>query len=172
MVVTILSCVSLIAISYAIWTHISKRDFNKSAEIKSNALLEKWKIKEERRIRDDAFARSRAVGFGKTIEHFVPFMKDFPVPPKDLQFYGNPVDYIGIKDRDNSDKCEVHFIEVKSGSSNLNKHQKNIKKAIDEGRVFFDIVSVDGLTEAQKTLSVNKLNSNNGKKRGRPPKNK
>tara|TARA_R100000908_G_C3749176_1_gene143999 strand:- start:32 stop:529 length:498 start_codon:yes stop_codon:yes gene_type:complete len=154
MVTTISVTITLISISYSIWIYLSNRDFNKSAEIKANALLERWKVKEEKRIRDDAYKRSRAVGFGKTIEHFVPFMEGFPVKAKDVQFYGNPVDYIGIKNRNSKTKCEVHFIEVKSGSSNLNQHQRNIKKAVDEGRVYFDIVEVDGLTESEKTLTI------------------
>ena len=160
MVTTILVTVTLLAVAYAVWVHISNRDFNKSAENKADALLEQWKVKEEKRIRDDAYKRSRAVGFGKTIEHFVPFMEGFPVKAKDVQFYGNPVDYIGIKNRNSKTKCEVHFIEVKSGKSNLNQHQRNIKKAVDEGRVYFDVVEVDGLTKSEKTLTINKEEKN------------
>ena len=156
MVTTILTTVTLLSVAYAVWVYISNKDFNKSAEIKANALLEQWKVKEEKRIRDDAYKRSRAVGFGKTIEHFVPFMDNFPVKAKDVQFYGNPVDYIGIKNRNSKKSCEVHFIEVKSGNSNLNQHQRNIKKAIEDGRVYFDVVEVDGLTPSEKTLTVNK----------------
>mgnify|MGYP003625955390 CR=1 FL=1 len=117
MIQTISITITLIAVSYSVWVYLSNRDFNRSAEIKANALLEQWKVKEEKRIRDDAYQRSRAVGFGKTIEHFVPFMEGFPVKAKDVQFYGNPVDYIGIKNRNSKSKCEVNFIEVKSGSS-------------------------------------------------------
>ena len=40
----------------------------KRAEI----MLGVWKFKEEKKIRHDAHARSRAVGWGKTIEKFVP----------------------------------------------------------------------------------------------------
>ena len=144
MVTTISLTVALIAVSYSVWVYLRNRDFNKSAEIKANALLERWKVKEEKRIRDDAYKRSRAVGFGKTIEHFVPFMEGFPVKAKDVQFYGNPVDYIGIKNRNSKTKCEVHFIEVKSGSSFLMGKQKNIKKAIQEGRVYWHEMSVEG----------------------------
>jgi predicted Holliday junction resolvase-like endonuclease len=165
MITTISITITLIAVSYSVWVYISNRDFNRSAEIKANALLERWKVKEEKRIRDDAYQRSRAVGFGKTIEHFVPFMKGFPLKPKDVQFYGNPVDYIGIKNRDSKHKCEIHFIEVKSGSSNLNQHQRNIKLAVEEGRVFFDIVTVDGLTKAEKTLTIENKETKDARKK-------
>ena len=165
MITTISITITLIAVSYSVWVYISNRDFNRSAEIKANALLERWKVKEEKRIRDDAYQRSRAVGFGKTIEHFVPFMEGFPVKAKDVQFYGNPVDYIGIKNRNSKNKCEVHFIEVKSGSSNLNQHQRNIKLAVEEGRVFFDIVTVDGLTKAEKTLTLENKETKDARKK-------
>jgi predicted Holliday junction resolvase-like endonuclease len=41
--------------------------------------------------------------------------------------------------------CAVHFIEVKSGSSNLNSRQDNIKKAIIEGRIHWHEYNVDGI---------------------------
>ena len=54
----------------------------KRAEI----MLGIWKFKEEKKIRNDAHARSRAVGWGKTIEKFVPWMKGFPCDPRDSIF--------------------------------------------------------------------------------------
>ena len=95
-------------------------------------------------IRRDAKKRSGAVQWGKTIEHFVPFMSEFPVPPEDCTFLGMPIDYVGFTDTGSKTKCSVHFVEVKSGSSFLMGKQKNIKKAIEEGRVHWHEISVDG----------------------------
>ena len=95
-------------------------------------------------IRSDAKKRSGAVQWGKTIEHFVPFMTEFPVPPEDCTFLGMPIDYVGFKNTNSKTKCSVHFVEVKSGSSFLMGKQKNIKKAIKDGRVFWHEISVDG----------------------------
>jgi predicted Holliday junction resolvase-like endonuclease len=95
-------------------------------------------------IRRDAKKRSGAVQWGKTIEHFVPFMSEFPVPPEDCTFLGMPIDYVGFTDTASKTKCSVHFVEVKSGSSFLMGKQKNIKKAIEEGRVHWHEISVDG----------------------------
>ena len=95
-------------------------------------------------IRRDAKKRSGAVQWGKTIEHFVPFMSEFPVPPEDCTFLGMPIDYVGFTDTSSKTKCSVHFVEVKSGSSFLMGKQKNIKKAIEEGRVHWHEISVDG----------------------------
>lgn len=95
-------------------------------------------------IKIDAKKRSGAVQWGKTIEHFVPFTSEFPVPAEDCTFLGMPIDYVAFSDTRSKTKCSVHFVEVKSGSSFLMGKQKNIKKAIEEGRVYWHEVSVDG----------------------------
>ena len=61
-------------------------------------------MKEEKAIREDAYQRSRAVSFGKTIEHYVPFMEDFPINPRDIRFFGNPIDYIAFTDMGSKNK--------------------------------------------------------------------
>ena len=142
--IEILITITICALSFASYIYISH---DKIAKRKAEAYLEKWKVKEEKRIREDAYQRSRAVSFGKTIEHYVPFMKEFPVEPKDVQFFGKPIDYIAFANRGSKKKCSVHFIEVKSGNSNLNSHQKNIKDAILKGRVHWHEFTVDGIWE-------------------------
>jgi predicted Holliday junction resolvase-like endonuclease len=97
-------------------------------------------------IKIDAKKRSGAVQWGKTIEHFVPFMTDFPVPAEDCTFLGMPIDYVAFTDTKSKTKCAVHIIEVKSGSSFLMSKQRNIKKAIEEGRVHWHEIAVDGNT--------------------------
>ena len=142
--IEILITITICALSFASYIYISH---DKIAQRKAEAYLEKWKVKEEKRIREDAYSRSRAVSFGKSIEHYVPFMENFPVEPKDVQFFGKPIDYIAFANRGSKKKCSVHFIEVKSGNSNLNTHQKNIKDAILKGRVHWHEFTVDGIWE-------------------------
>lgn len=101
-------------------------------------------IVEKAKVKKDSTFRSSAVNWGKTIEHFVPFMTKFPVPPEDVVFLGMPIDYVGFTHTDSKTKCEVHFIEVKSGNSILMGKQRNIKKAIEEGRVHWHEIAVDG----------------------------
>ena len=136
--------VTVCALAFAAYVFISH---DKITERKAEAMLIKWKVKEEKFIREDAYSRSRAVSFGKTIEHYVPFMENFPVAPKDVQFFGKPIDYIAFSDRGSKKKCAVHFIEVKSGNSQLNGHQKNIKGAILDGRIHWHEHTVDGIWE-------------------------
>ena len=69
--------------------------------------------------------KSAFVKFGKSFEHFVPFSKDFPGDKQKTVFLGMPVDFICF------DENAVKFIEVKTGSSNLNPNQKRVKKLIE-----------------------------------------
>lgn len=100
-------------------------------------------LEEVAKARQDSKFRSSAANWGKTIEHFVPFMAKFPIPPEDVVFLGMPIDYVGFTDTDSKTKCTVHFLEVKSGSALLSGKQRNIKRAINEGRVEFHEVVVD-----------------------------
>ena len=110
----------------------------KIAETAVAHILEKAKVKK------DSTLRSSAVNWGKTIEHFVPFMTKFPIPAEDVVFLGMPIDYVGFTNTESKTKCEVHFIEVKSGNAALMGKQRNIKKAIQEGRVHWHEIAVDG----------------------------
>ena len=138
--ITITICA--LAFTYYVW-----RFHDQLAERKAEAQLAKWKLKEEKAIREDAYQRSRAVSFGKTIEHYVPFMENFPINPNDIRFFGNPIDYIAFTDMGSKKKCAVHFLEVKSGDSNLNQRQRNIKDAILKNRVYWHEFNVDGIWE-------------------------
>ena len=145
--------IAICALAFAAYVYFSH---DKIAERKAESLLAKWKTKEEKAIREDAYQRSRAVSFGKTIEHYVPFMEDFPINPGDVRFFGNPIDYIAFTDMGSKKKCAIHFVEVKSGKSQLNNRQKNIKNAILEGKVHWHEYNVDGIWEHEsKTEHLN-----------------
>lgn len=119
--------------------------FRRKIKVLSQRLVDREQEFEKTRqnIRQDAKKRSGAVQWGLAIENFAPFMDKFPLRPEDVTFLGKPIDYIGYKGTDSAEECEVHFIEVKSGKSQLLKHQRNIKKAIQEGRVYWHEVRVD-----------------------------
>lgn len=75
--------------------------------------------------------RSAYVKFGKSFEHFIPFIKDFPADREKTVFLGRPIDFISF------DEDSVKFIEVKTGQSQLSNKQKFIKKQIEDGKVEF-----------------------------------
>lgn len=91
------------------------------------------KIKKER---NDAVKRSRAVLTGQMAEQIAPFLPDFPCNPSDVRFIGKPVDFIGFSGLSETNTIkEVLLIEVKTGDSRLNSHEKELKAAIEAGRV-------------------------------------
>ena len=115
-------------------------------------LLEKDYAKEikiaEKTARQDALKRSRAIIRGQATEHLAPFViKD--TNPKDCRFMGNPIDYIlfdGLSDITDgvADKIAcIKFIDIKTGSSNLNKAQRRIRDCIKEGNVTFQVINPD-----------------------------
>ena len=70
------------------------------------------------------------------MEQVAPFLPDFPCNPADARFIGKPVDFIafaGLSEKDSVD--EVLLIEVKTGRSELNAREKEIRRAVNEGRV-------------------------------------
>ena len=71
----------ILAISFLILFFVSKRKI-KELEVKITEKETEFQ-KERGVIRADAKKRSGAVQWGKSIEHFVPFMDKFPVPVED-----------------------------------------------------------------------------------------
>ena len=114
--------------------------------------LSSWKLKEEKKIRTDAHSRSRAVGWGKTIEKFVPWMAGFPCDPRDAMFLAKPIDYLCFTDRRNKKKSAIHFVEVKSGNANLSSDQEGIRAAVKNNRVYWHEVNVDGYLDNGKNV--------------------
>ena len=123
-------------------TNIAKAEVKRLEQVIVEKELEL--VEEIKKARKDSTFRSSAVNWGKTIEHFVPFMTKFPVPAEDVVFLGMPIDYVGFTQTDSKTKCEVHFIEVKSGNAALMGKQRNIRQAILDGRVKWHEIAVDG----------------------------
>lgn len=76
--------------------------------------------------------RQRAGIKGKLTEAFAPFLPGFPFKSSECKFLGDPIDYVVFEGLDERDVKAIHFVEIKEGTSKLSKHQKQIKKIIDE----------------------------------------
>ena len=93
-------------------------------------------IKNNKKQRADAVKRSKSVINGQVVEQIAPFLPNFPCNPGDAKFLGKPVDFVAFSGMTENDSVsEVLFIEVKTGKSDLSKREKEIKKAVNEGRV-------------------------------------
>jgi predicted Holliday junction resolvase-like endonuclease len=94
-----------------------------------------WCTRFEAEIREDAIARSRSVIVGKVTEHLIPHMPVFPFNPKDARFLGSPVDFVVFDGCDAGNVERVVFVEVKTNSGALTKRERQIRDAIEAGRV-------------------------------------
>jgi predicted Holliday junction resolvase-like endonuclease len=100
-------------------------------------LAERQKELEKRKISADVTAEKRAVdvGFGKIIEKFIPAYKDLQLQFAECRPLFDPIDILVFNGLLNRKVDHITFLEIKSGDSNLNKHQRMIRDAILENKV-------------------------------------
>lgn len=116
---------------------IQKEAENQSLKAAS-VLLQKWKIENEAKIRQDAINRSYSVNLGKITEHLVPFHQSFlsQFNPKDARFIGSPIDLIVFDGyADKKDEIQVYLVEIKTGNSKLTEIQRKIKESVLNGNI-------------------------------------
>ncbi len=110
-------------------------------EAKAGQLLESWKRKEEKRIRQSAIEGSQAVTLGKSIEHLIPYFGEFPYNPKDVRFMGSPVDLVVFDGLSEGNLKQVIFIEVKTGKKpTLPPREKMVKACIEAKNVYWQLL--------------------------------
>jgi len=89
----------------------------------------------------------RAVIKGQLAEQFYPLTDRCQYHPSDMRFMGMPIDYIifdgytACKD-EGGHINEIIFAEIKSGSSQLSRHQREIRDAVINGRVRWETINV------------------------------
>ena len=96
-------------------------------------------------LRSDAIKRSRSVLGGQLAEQIAPFLPGFPCHPGDARFIGKPVDFIAFPGMTEDNTVhEILLIEVKTGKSTLSSREKEIRRAVSEGRVRYVEYRADG----------------------------
>ncbi len=100
--------------------------------------------------RKDSVNRSRSVLKGKVAEQMAPILPGFDYSPSDARFVGDPIDYLifsgytAVKDdKESGDHLEVVIADIKRGKSSLSKSQRAIARAVEAGRVRFEVMRVD-----------------------------
>ena len=96
-----------------------------------------WKARHSRTVRKDAVRRSMAVTTGKVFEQLVPYMPGFEFNPKDARFLGSPVDFVVFDGLSEGDVRSVVFVEVKTGDAKLSHRERQVRDAVEAGRVEF-----------------------------------
>lgn len=94
--------------------------------------------------RRDAARRSRGVRGGKAAEQLAPFAPDFAArfDPADARFLGAPVDFVVFDGLARGELREVVLVEVKTGSGRLNGNERQVRDAVAEGRVAYDLLRI------------------------------
>ena len=93
--------------------------------------------------REDAKKRSRAVSKGLMLENICPYLPSFKYHPRDARFLGDPIDFVifdGLYPK--QQVKELTILEVKSGSSRMGDAQMSIKKAVEKGKVNFELIQL------------------------------
>ena len=96
-----------------------------------------------RAARKDSNDRQRSTIKGQISETLAPWSMDAVNSVKELNFIGNPIDFVGFKGLDGEGEIEVKFIEVKSGKSKLNKNQRRVRDAINAKRIEWVEVKIE-----------------------------
>lgn len=100
-------------------------------------------IEEEKQIRKGSLDASRRTLIGKYLEKMVPFISSAGYNPADMQFLGNPVDYVIFKGLENDKVEKIVFLEVKNNSSKLTKREKSVKEAVENKKVEYEELRLD-----------------------------
>ena len=105
---------------------------------------------QESAIRKDAADRSRFVLKGKIAEHMVPLYREvFKYDPADARFIGAPIDYLifdgytAVKDMNSDEPITVILADIKTGNAKLNRTERKIKEAVEQGRVRWETIQLD-----------------------------
>jgi predicted Holliday junction resolvase-like endonuclease len=98
--------------------------------------------------------QSRSTLKGQIGEQMAPVLPGFSYLPADARFLGDPIDYVVFNGRTNlanngtgEQELEIVLLEVKHGQSKLTPIQRAVAKAVEEGRVRFEVaqISEDGI---------------------------
>jgi len=98
--------------------------------------------------------RGRSTIKGQLAEQLYPLLVGCPYLPSDMRFMGMPIDYLIIdgyteaKD-DGGEIREIIFADIKQGNSQLSKHQRKIKEAVEAGRVRWETIRITSDFEVQ-----------------------
>jgi predicted Holliday junction resolvase-like endonuclease len=121
---------------------------------RGQARLEQLLQEQDRNLaeaRRDSVQRSRSTLKGQIAEQLAPLLPGFHYLPADARFLGDPIDYVvfngstDVRDggRDASG-LDIVLLEVKQGGSGLSTFQRAIARAVEDGRVRFEILRIAG----------------------------
>ena len=81
----------------------------------------------------------KSTNIGQKLEVILPIMTGFKWSIGDCRSLGDPIDMISFNGFLKGKVNSLSFIEIKSGKSPLNSHQKAVKEAIEDKRVSYRV---------------------------------
>lgn len=87
------------------------------------------------KLTTDFAKKSVEVTIGKTVENLVPGFDDFPYRAEDCRLLFEPIDFIAFNGLSAHAVTSVDFIEIKTGSAQLSKVQRQIRDAVQDHKV-------------------------------------
>ncbi len=85
---------------------------------------------------EGAEKKAMEVGLGFVVEKIITGWNAFPHQPYDCRSLFEPIDYVAFDGMTTTGKVDqIAFIDVKTGASRLNSHQRAIRDAVQDGRV-------------------------------------
>lgn len=99
------------------------------------------------RAREQSSKLSAATRLGLTVEHLAPFAPEFEFNPRDVRFFGDPIDLLLFDGLDEGLLRGIYFVEVKSGAKRLNRRQQQVTAMVDGGQVHFRTMNLTGRAE-------------------------
>ncbi|MBT3337266.1 MAG: Holliday junction resolvase [Anaerolineae bacterium] len=112
-----------------------EREMQRRINSEYRLLFEGWKKEYEKTIRKDAASKSQSTLIGKITEHFIPYLPDFPYNPQDARFLGAPIDFIIFDGMSEGELKEIVLVEVKTNKGSLSKRERQLRDAVDDGKV-------------------------------------
>lgn len=137
-------CIAVVSSTYSIYTQWRLHHQRTLYEQQLKNLRES-----SEKARLHGTASQRATIKGQLAEQFFPMMPTNTHEPSDMRFLGDFCDYIVVdgygrcKDEGHDRIDGVTFIEIKTGKSQLSRHQKLIRDAIQAGRVYWETIRLD-----------------------------
>ena len=122
-------------------------------------ILEEQHKSELKNVRKDSTNRQRGILKGQISELIAPWLLKSVDSVKELNFLGNPIDFIGFKGLDGDGEVEIKLIEVKTGKSRLNKNQKRVKEAVESSRVSWVEVKIETDNVIESGLKITENSS-------------
>jgi len=96
----------------------------------------------ERLVKKSAESQRASVK-GKVSEQLVPYLPGFEYDPADCRFLGSPVDLVIFSGLTRGKVEEIILLEIKTGGGELSSTQRQIRDAVNKGKVKWDLHHVD-----------------------------